>query len=202
MSLFSGRARMAAAGTSVAATVYFDEDFEEYSSGQTWTEANWNKAGVASTWATWYDSGNSNMIIYPTVGSGDSWLTHDADADVDVTVQIKESSANTLSGAIARFQDTNNFLLLEAVRNESKMKLYIRQSGTWTLLDEEGSISFGSEAMSLYRLVCNGNSVTGYRDGVQVVSYTLAGNETLGTEAGVYTGWAQINVGAFSATSP
>ncbi|MCB9813262.1 MAG: hypothetical protein H6772_02535 [Pseudomonadales bacterium] len=178
-------------------TELFNFDFEEYVDGANWSETGWN-SGV--NWKIYDDMGDN--IIYPS-SANEWWNTYDvALSNVVMIAGIKESNSNTLSGVVARYLNNSNFLLLEAVRNESKVKMYIRQSGTWSLLDEtDANISFLNESVIEYRIECKGNTILGFRNNVQVTSAILVGSELLGTQVGIYCGTSQPNFSYMSATT-
>jgi len=75
------------------------------------------------------------------------------------------------TGFVLRFQDTNNFLLVEIVDTDDTLNLWKRQSGSWTKLDTV-SYSISSGTTYDFKVIANGEDITAFVDGAQVANFS------------------------------
>lgn len=182
------------------------QDFESFADGATFVSDGWTASGTAGSWLV-YDTNvgldEQQKIIYPSVGSGTSFITYDVGANDHVVVRASKRAGNQLGGPITHYLNTNNFLLVEMVQSESAIKLYKRIAGVYTEIGIETGISFTLDAFYELSIEVEGDQCRMYRDGVLKATATLSPSDlaALGTRVGFFSELNQSNFGFIEAVS-
>lgn len=159
--------RYAAGNTPPSPIPYSSMDFEDGDS------AGWMSSG--GNWSVVADG--SGKIYRQTSASGEalSCVGEPAMANYSVEGKIKlfDLEEWDASGIIARYTDNNNYYMLRLanVGGITKVQLYKKLGGTFTLLDDE-ALNININQWYTLKLVLDGFSIRGYVDGTHLVSAT------------------------------
>jgi hypothetical protein len=151
---------------SVHAEGLFHDDFES-GSASAWT------VGLG-TWSVVTDG--SSKVYYSNTPSGNGRTIAGSGlmTDYSVEAQIKVTSWGSTSkaGLIARYQDSDNYYFMLYENSTSKLKIFKRVSGANTMVAQSGTLTAYPGIYNSYKLVLDGNQLTGYFNDKEVVSGT------------------------------
>ncbi len=134
----------------------------------------WTKFDVTHVWDI-----QTNRSRETSVQAGAGIQANSGVTDHDVSVTMAVDGANN-SGPVSRYVDANNFALLSRLG-----VLYIFVAGTPT---NRGSAVVTPAAGDVYRMKWVGSSVTCYKNGVSIITYTLTAGEVTAIGAGTKCG--------------
>ncbi len=123
----------------------------------------------------------------------------DADVQVEVDIDIP-NAANYSYGLVVRAVDNANYWIIDLVRESSgnpRMRLVSLVANSYTNHDEDTNVGAISGTTVNVRVVCNGNTITGYLDDVQKVTYGSASFQNTSTKHGIAVYADYDNTGAF-----
>jgi hypothetical protein len=140
----------------------FSDDFEDGNSSG-WTVVN-------GSWAVVTD-GTKVFKQSVTTGEALAYAGNTSWTNYTVQAKVKLYGQSSGSGIIGRYQDSNNFYMFRIHNGTAKVQLYKRVAGTFTLL-QETAMTININTIYTLKLVLSGNSLIGYVDGVQKVSFT------------------------------
>jgi len=143
----------------------------------------------------------SNKAKYLS-GSGFAFAAADtSDADVQVEVDIAiPNAANYSYGVVVRLADVSNYWLIDVVRVSSGnpgMRLIRVESAGLNVENEDTNVGAVSGTTVNVRVVCSGNTITGYLDDVQKVTYGSASFQSTATKHGISVYADYDNTGTF-----
>lgn len=136
--------------------------------GQVWS-------ALAGVW------GISSGRAYMVTQAGDTMAAIDCGkADIDLSCDV---TVNGKPGVMFRCQDANNTLMM-FYNTGNGIQLYRKISGTYTLMGTT-AITIGSGAVSTWRIVATGQTITLYVGGVQQLQVTNANYLLTATKVGI-----------------
>jgi len=151
---------------------------------------------VGGGWVSWGNGGSidiqSNKASTIGGGSNPNFGSHYIDAgaaDVDITSTYAVDASNDL-GILVRYQDANNFWLLNLSGFSDALQISERNSGSWYGRASK-SVTVTAGQAYLMRGKASGNVYELWRDGTDYQTYTDAGNFNIDkTKHGIWGGSA------------
>lgn len=148
------------------------------SGGQTWNEIG------SSVWEI-----QSNKVVQ---NGASAWMfasVESSDASVLVEADIAVPSANdVVAGLVVRFTDSSNYWLVDIIRQSGgnyRMRIVENNATTETARDEDTNVgSIGGTTVNV-TVTANGNTITGYLNDVQKVTYASASFNNTETKHGL-----------------
>jgi hypothetical protein len=137
---------------------------------------------------------NMAQATAAAAGDGDTGIINSGNATITVSCAVV-ARTNMHAGIIARWQDSNNFWLLDIDAATNAFTLYERSSGTFTSRATT-SFSFVDGTSYAVKLVCSGSSFTGTFNAGHTLTFTSSDFSTA-TITGIRQGFA-----AGGATAP
>jgi hypothetical protein len=134
--------------------------------GSPWTIVN-GTGGISSNEAYFPSDANGNLATLPTVGTGDYVLSCSIKS-------IDDGSNYSLPNVLFRYIDASTFLRIRMDKDTVLLSKY--DAGSETVLASYAA-SYTSGTFFTVSVICFGNSIKGYVDGVQRLSYTLTAPE-------------------------
>ena len=111
-----------------------------------------------------------------------------SDFEYEITMnQHNEVSGSSASGVVFRYVDYDNFYLLRLAIGSKKMQLLKKANGAYTTIGEQALSSIGSNIDYKLKVKVIDNTITGYVDGVQTLTYTDSQNPFLTGKIGLRT---------------
>lgn len=142
----------------------------------------------SATWADFVFSGtggtgtiDTNTLKFVSDGAGDvggSWIDSGV-SDGIFRAKLKTGVTGSAAYLIIRMKDSDDFIQLGVFVNDNKMYLAKKVGGAATTLDS-GAVTGGVAANTWYTItvIADGDSITGYCDGVEYVSATESDHQT------------------------
>ncbi|MGW3955771.1 3-keto-disaccharide hydrolase [Streptomyces sp. NPDC004752] len=153
------------AGT--APTVLFSDDFED-GNAQGWVTSGGTWSVITDSTHVYDQSGTSGEIL---AGAGsDKW------ADYTLSARVKLVSTGGNVGVLFRYIDASNFYMFRLNDTTDAVELHKRIAGTLTLVASTPLAVVPGQFTTLKTTVV-GNTITGYVDGVQRISWTNPATE-------------------------
>lgn len=172
----SQTAEEAATPAASGPTVIVSDSFDRANDAGTLGDADTGETWVPFT-STWGISGNKAYCSALSAATVGFVLVNAGAADVDITCDITMEAAKFPSLA-ARFADDENYILVQAVAGV--VRLYKLVAGVVTELDAgSAGLTHPDGETHTWRIVCNGNSITTYLDGVQIHDATESAHATV-----------------------
>lgn len=141
----------------------FSDNFEAGTSSN-WTAVNGSWGVVTDGSKVFKQTGTSSEgLVY----AGNATWT---DYSVEAKVKLYDLASTAASGIMARYTDSNNYYLLR-LHQSGQLQLYKKINGTFTQL-QVASTSLVTNTTYTLKLTLNGTSLTGYLNGVQLISVT------------------------------